>query len=229
MTWIESHQHLLFYLLLGLALILTRIPILGKYFRGINTLVHEAGHAFTTLLVSGEVIEVNLFSDTSGTTVTRAKGKFARFLIALAGYPFSSLFAWLCMMLLSVEKDVTILFILTCLALIVMILSLRNFYGLFWAGTFSVLNLLILYFDKEMLTYGFAAFYSAVIFTDSIFSAIVLLVLSFRQPKKAGDATNLGKITGIPAQVWSVLILVFVLFVSYFTVIRYFPSVHSLL
>jgi hypothetical protein len=91
MSWINSNHQILFYVLLITAILLTRIPVLGKYFRSVNTLVHEAGHAFATLLLSGEVIAVNLFADTSGTTVTKAKGKFSQALIAIAGYPVSAL------------------------------------------------------------------------------------------------------------------------------------------
>jgi len=229
MNWLTSNPTLVFYILLITAILLTRIPVLGKYFRSVNTLVHEAGHAFATLLLSGEVIAVNLFADTSGTTVTKAKGKFPQALIALAGYPVSALTGWLCMFLLYKGHYLYILFILTSIALIIMILSLRNAYGLFWAGTFVVLNLLLIYFNNWPLIQIFAIFYSVIIFTDAIISSLVLFVLSIKQPKKAGDASNLQKITKIPAAVWAVLLLVFTLFISWLSVIHYFPSIKMLI
>lgn len=229
MDWIASHPQLIFYILLLTALLLTRIPVLGKYFRSVNTLVHEAGHAFVTLLLSGEVIAVNLFADTSGTTVTKAKSKFAQAIIALAGYPVSALTGWLCLSLLFHGYYLYILFILTSIALIIMILSLRNMYGLFWAGTFVVLNLLMIYFNNKTLIYSFAAFYSVIIFTDAIISSFVLLVLSLKQSKKAGDASNLQKITKVPAAIWAILMLAFTLFISWLSVINYFPSFKNLI
>jgi len=229
MDWISSNHNILFYILLLTAILLTRIPVLGKYFRSVNTLVHEAGHAFMTLLLSGEVIAVNLFADTSGTTVTKAKGKLPQALIALAGYPISALAGWLCLFLLYKGYNLYILFILTSIALIIMILSLRNMYGLFWAGTFIVLNLLLIYFNNRTLIYTFAAFYSVVIFMDAIMSSIVLLILAIKQPKKAGDATNLQKITKIPAAIWAILLLVFTLFISWLSVVNYFPSIKTLI
>ena len=229
MSWLNSNPQILFYILLVTALLLTRIPVLGKYFRSVNTLVHEAGHAFVTLLLSGEVIAVNLFADTSGTTVTKAKGKFSQALIALAGYPVSALTGWLCLLLLYKGYDLYILFILTSIALIIMILSLRNMYGLFWAGTFVVLNLLFIYFNNKTLIHAFATFYSVIIFTDAIISSVVLFVLSIKQPKKAGDATNLHKATKIPAVVWAILLLAFTLFISWLSVINYFPSIKTLI
>ena len=229
MDWLSSNHTFFFYILLFTALLLTRIPLLGKYFRSLNTLVHEAGHAFVTLILSGEVIAVNLFADTSGTTVTKAKGKFSQILIALAGYPTSALIGWLCLFLLYKGYHLHILFILTCIALIIMILSLRNMYGLFWAGTFIVLNLLIIYFNNSTIIYGFAAFYSVVIFTDAVISSFVLLVLSIKQPKKAGDATNLQKFTKIPASIWGILLIAFTLFISWLSVINYFPPIKTLI
>ena len=229
MDWLTSNPTLVFYILLITALLLTRIPVLGKYFRGVNTLVHEAGHAFTTLLLSGEVIAVNLFADTSGTTVTKAKGKFPQALIALAGYPISALTGWLCLFLIHRGLYLYVLFILTSIALIIMILSLRNAYGLFWAGTFVVLNLLLIYFNNKFLIYTLATFYSVIIFADAIISSVVLFVLSIKQPKKAGDATNLQKITKVPAVIWSILMLIFTLFISWLSVLHYFPSIKNLI
>ncbi len=228
MDWLIKNPALVFYILLVTAFLLTRIPMLGKYFRSVNTLVHEAGHAFTTLLLSGEVIAVNLFADTSGTTVTKAKGKFPQTLIALAGYPVSALTGWLCLWLLSRGNSLFILFFLTSIALVIMILSLRNAYGLFWATTFVVLNLLFIYFNNKPLIYTMATFYSVIIFTDAIISSLVLFVLSIKQPKKAGDASNLQKITKIPAVIWAILMLVFTLFISWLSVIHYFPSIKNL-
>jgi hypothetical protein len=229
MDWLTSNPTLVFYILLITALLLTRIPVLGKYFRSVNTLVHEAGHAFATLLLSGEVIAVNLFADTSGTTVTKAKGKFPQALIALAGYPVSALTGWLCLYLLYKGHNLYILFILTSIALIIMILSLRNAYGLFWSGTFVILNLLLIYFNNRPLIQVFATFYSVIIFTDALISSLVLLVLSIKQPKKAGDASNLQKITKIPAAIWAILLLVFTFFISWLSVIHYFPSIKTLI
>ncbi len=229
MNWLDTHPELLFYLLLFTAVFLTRIPVLGKYFRSVNTLVHEAGHAFATLALSGEVIAVNLFADTSGTTVTKAKGKFSQALIALAGYPASALTGWLCLSLLHHGYYLYILFILTSITLLIMILSLRNMYGLFWAGTFVVLNLLFIYFNNKSALYTAAVFYSVIIYTDAVISSCVLLILAIRQPKKAGDATNLQKFTKIPAAFWAIVLLAFTLFISYISVINYFPPIKSIL
>jgi len=229
MNWIAANTQIVFYLLLITAIFLTRIPVLGKYFRSVNTLVHEAGHALVALLLSGEVIAINLFADTSGTTVTKSKSRLAQILISLAGYPFSALAGWLCLFLLYKGFYLHILFVLTSIALIIMILSLRNTYGLFWAGTFVILNLLLIYFNNKTLTYAFASFYAVVVFSDAIISSLILVALAFRQPKKSGDAANLQKFTKIPAAVWAIILLAFTVFISWLSVVNYFPPITQLI
>jgi hypothetical protein len=225
---ILANQSLVFYLLLAVALLLTRIPVAGKYFRSVNTMIHEAAHAFMTLAVSGQIISINLFADTSGSTVTKAKGKFAQFMIAIAGYPFSALMGLLLMFLLSSGNELYILFVLLSVVLILMVLSIRNAYGLFWAISFALINLLLVYFDNKIAINLAATFFTLIILTDSLVSALVLFVLSVRDKKKAGDATNLQKITGIPAAAWAILFSAFSAFMVYLSVIHYFPAIKGI-
>ncbi len=225
---ILANQSLVFYLLLAVALLLTRIPVAGKYFRSVNTMIHEAAHAFMTLAVSGQIISINLFADTSGSTVTKAKGKFAQFMIAIAGYPFSALMGLLLMFLLSNGNELYILFVLLSVVLILMVLSIRNAYGLFWAISFALINLLLVYFDNKIAINLAATFFTLIILTDSLVSALVLFVLSVRDKKKAGDATNLQKITGIPAAAWAILFSAFSAFMVYLSVIQYFPAIKGI-
>ncbi len=224
-----ENRDILFYLILIIALLLPRIPVLGKYFKSVNTLIHEAGHAFATLLLSGEVISVNLFADTSGNTLTKSKNKFSQVIISLTGYTFSSFMALLFMFLVHKQLYPYILFIVTSIALLLMILSIKNAYGLFWAGTFITLNLLTLYFNNEITLFALSLFYTFIILSDSVISAIIVLILSIRQPKKAGDTTNLHKTTGIPAVIWGLFFSVVACFVAYIAVSKYFPLLTDLL
>lgn len=228
MHWINSHPQLVFYILLLIAVLLSRIPMAGKYFRSLNTLIHEAGHAFATLALSSEVIAVNLFADTSGTTVTKAKSKFSQAIISLAGYPFSALVSLLCLYMLASGLNLYILFTLTSITLIIMILSIKNAYGYFWTGTFILLNILLIYFNNKLLVSISATFFTLIIFTDAIISAFILLALSIKQPKKAGDATNMNKLTGLHSAFWAVFLLAITLLISYFSVVHYFPSLRSI-
>jgi hypothetical protein len=92
--------------------IINRIPYVGKYLRVVNTLIHESGHAIAALVSSGEVYKVELFSDTSGTAVTKTKGKLSQFLVAIAGYPFGSAVAFLLFYIISRGEYRIVLYIL---------------------------------------------------------------------------------------------------------------------
>jgi hypothetical protein len=227
--YIDNHHSLVFYIILLICLVLTRIPVAGKYFRGVNTLIHEAGHAFMTLLVSGEVISVNLFADTSGTTVTKAGKKVLQFLIAVAGYPFSSLVGLLFLFLLARGYPLYVLFILTSITLLLMVLSIRNAYGLFWAGTSSLINLLLIYYDHGTGVFLASTFFTLIILVDSLVSTVILFVLSIKDPKKAGDAANLQKFTKIPAVIWSIIFMTFSGTIVYLSVKHYFPPLTNLI
>ncbi len=214
----------LFYLILVITLIITRIPFIGKYFRVVDTIIHETAHALTAVLTSGKVLSINLFADTSGSTVTKSSGKFGQIMVSLAGYPVSSLTALLMMYLISTGNNLLIIFILVSITITGMMLFIRNGYGLLWAGTFSVLNFLVIYFDNQLLIQSLSIFYTLIILTDSVIAPLYLLVLSVTQATKAGDASNLKMATHIPAFVWALLFSAFALYCGYWAVQIGFPK-----
>src|SRR5688572_11763556 len=76
------------------AFLICRIPKIGVYFRCINTLIHEVGHALFSILTSGSVERIDLFADTSGAAYTKSKNIFGKLLVPLAGYTFASAASW---------------------------------------------------------------------------------------------------------------------------------------
>ena len=88
-----KNQTVIFYIFLAISIVLSRLPIIGKYFIGINTLIHETGHALMALFLSGKVHRIDLSSDTSGSALTSTDNKFKSFLVSIIGYPFSSIIA----------------------------------------------------------------------------------------------------------------------------------------
>lgn len=226
-TFIQQPSNL-FYLILVVTLIVTRIPLIGKYFRVVDTMIHEMAHALMAVFTSGKVMSINLFADTSGSTVTKSSNKFGMVLVSLAGYPVSSLAALLMMYLIKTGNYLFIIFILVSIAIIGMMLFIRNGYGLLWAGTFSVLNFLVIYFDNKFVIQSLSIFYSLIILTDSVIAPLYLLVLSFTQPAKAGDAANLKKASHIPAVVWALLFSTIALFCGYWAVKIGFPRFNYL-
>ncbi|MBO4646113.1 MAG: M50 family metallopeptidase [Bacteroidales bacterium] len=206
-----------FWLLVIVAFLLPKIPVAGKFFNIINTMIHEFGHALAALLLKGEVIKIQIFNDTSGVTFTKSSSKFASIIISLCGYTFASVTAYLCFFLLSVGYEKWIIAGLSILFLFIMLLWIRqNTYGVIWVLSFTGLNLLLLFYFKNETAIQVAAwFYSLMILIESVWSAIVIFMLSLRDPHQAGDATNLHKSTHVHAVIWGILFLAFAVFMGY--------------
>jgi len=201
--------------LFALSFLIARLPYVGKYLRVVNTLMHESGHSLMTLLTDGKVLKVELFSDTSGSTLTKSKSKFSQFLIAIAGYPFSSFMALCFAYLIFNNYFKAVLLAVAIIAFINLIFFVRNTHGVFWIITFVTLTLLSLRFGNNIVQYSFALIIAAICLLESLWSTIVIVKLSFSKSKNAGDADNLKKLTHIPAFLWALLFFSFAAFVSY--------------
>jgi hypothetical protein len=224
MKYLHDRQ-IIFYFLLFISLVLIRLPYIGIYFRIINTLIHESAHAFAGLLLTGKLSRIELFADTSGTATITSKSKFYNLLISIAGYPVSTITAYLFFRLIKYEHFDFILYVLAFLVVVNIILFVRNKYGIFWLITFAVIMFFLFYYGNSFVKYCFTVFFSCIIMMDSIVSALILLKLSFKDGKKAGDATNLRNITHIPAFFWSLFFVCLSVFFFYLTAILYFPFI----
>ncbi|MCR5551164.1 MAG: M50 family metallopeptidase [Bacteroidales bacterium] len=209
----ESNWLLLLFFALGF--ILPRIPVVGKFFNVINTALHEFGHALMALITGGSVDKIELFNDTSGTTTTKSNSKFGAFLVSLAGYPFAASVAWLAFYLIGQGAEKGLVIGLTALFVLMLLFWIRNWYGVVWVVLFSAVNGVLLYYGDASYLHYAALFYAAVVLAESISSSITIVVLAFRDGNKAGDATNLAKLTHLPAFLWALLFLAYTGWVSY--------------
>ncbi len=218
---------LIFYAMLAFAIILTRIPYLGKFFRVTGTLFHEAGHVLLALLVGHKVKSVSLFENLSGEAITAGNKGWRRILVAFAGYPFASISAWLLFYVLYHHLAGAFLIGFLCFSLLFLVFFVRNGFGVFWCLTVVTMTAAIYYYLSPEFHYGFALLLAMLLLADSFISPIVLLIVAFKTPGRAGDASNLQKATGIPEIFWT---LIFVLISSWFTyrvVANFFPYLNS--
>ena len=222
-----THEQL-FYLIIIASLILTRIPYIGKFFRVINTMIHECGHAFMALFLSGEVVKINLFSDTSGVTVTKVRGKLPRLLVSFAGYPFSAVMAFIIFYLIKDDYYTVALIILMLFALVCLLFFVRNWYGIFWLVVFLVAGGAIVQLDSLPILNIWLIFLASLLLADAFVSGLILLKISIENPTGAGDATNLKKETHIPAWIWSLLFCIINGYFAYLTILLTFPPVQNL-
>jgi hypothetical protein len=213
-----------FYTLLACCLVVTRLPYIGKFFRVVNTLIHESGHALMALMLSGKVYRIDLFGDTSGSALTSTKNGFGRFLVSIAGYPASALFALLCFYFIKQNASTYVLYIITSIAILNLIFYVRNAYGIFWLISFILIAICILYYKNQFFINGFSLLCSFIILTDAVISGIHLLIIAVKSPKTAGDAKNLNEITHLPVVLWALLLLAFSAFVVFKTIWMFFPK-----
>ncbi len=209
-------------IMIVLAFLLPRIPVVGKFFNIINTALHEFGHALMALLTNGSVQQINLFQDTSGTTTTKSSGKLAATFVSLAGYPFAASVAWLAFYLVQNGAEQGLIIGLSLLFVIMLLFWIRNWYGFFWVVLFCALNGFLIYYGNESYIHYAAQFYAFMILMESVTSSVILLVLSVKDSKKAGDATNLAKYTHIPAFLWSLLFVAYTAWIVYRVVLMLF-------
>ncbi|WML46363.1 M50 family metallopeptidase [Neobacillus sp. PS3-40] len=185
-----------------IAIILIQIPLLGNYFRVINTVIHESGHALISLF-GGKVERISLFMNSEGATYGSQSTRIGSIFTSLAGYIFSSFMAFISFWLLRKNKLTILIDILLGFIFLNLIFWVRNPYGLFWLVSFAFLFLLLLIKGSRTIVNHVLLLIASILLVDSIKSAFEILLLSFIQPNSAGDASNLAQITAfIPTQIW---------------------------
>lgn len=207
-----------FFVFLVIALIVTRVPVVGKYFRSVNTMLHENGHGFMSILTGGTIEKINLFANTEGVATTGSRWWLGRVLTSLAGYPFASFMAYV-FYLFFVNEQYSILFYgLAGIVVLNLILWVRNIYGVIWLISFAAILWGLYYLGNPMYIEYSLLFIGAILLVDSIASSLVIFVMSVKTPNDAGDTTNLRKSTMISARVWGLVFLVQSLYFGYLIV-----------
>lgn len=189
-----------------LALLVIQIPVVGPFFKIVNTLIHESSHAFMSLLLQGKVLQIQLFANTGGVTYTEFSSRVASILTSAAGYIGSSVVAF-CLAVLSAKGKHTIsLWLFVIISTVNLLLWVRNLFGILWLLLFIGLLIFALWRRGSwsvVLSVGLFLF----VLAESMSSSFVILWLSLFRPAEAGDATNLAQDTLLPAGFWGVLFM----------------------
>jgi hypothetical protein len=203
-SWVKT---ILF--LIGSALLTHLIP--SSFFRNLDTMVHEFGHAIVTLVLSGKVMSIELYADHSGVTYSTITKSWSIVPIALAGYMTASLFAWYLFSAYAKGWQRLGLQIITLLAVLSLVLFVRNAFGISWLIGFIVLNVLVLAFTGKWIRDFYYLLLAFLCLEESVFGPISLVLYAWKDASKAGDATNLSVYTGVPAIFWAVVFTLFAL------------------
>lgn len=197
---------LIFLFFVALVYGLTKVPVIGKYISVYNTLVHEVGHVLAAIFTGGKVQKIKLFMSAGGVAQHRSRFWLGKLLTSFAGYPTASATMLLFVYFIVIERFDLVLMISTALFLVSFIFWVRNTYGMIWLVSFAGIFIGLLWLDITILNQYIVYFLTAILFVDSIRTSLEILILSFKNPNDAGDATSMWKSTVIiPPQLWGLI------------------------
>ncbi|CAH1229784.1 hypothetical protein PAECIP111891_06547 [Paenibacillus allorhizoplanae] len=194
--------------LIGSAVLTHWIP--SSFFRNLDTMVHEFGHAVATLALSGKVMYIELYKDHSGVTYSSMTKSWAVIPVSLAGYMTASLFAWFLFSAYARGKQKLGLQVMTALSALSLVLFVRNSFGVSFLLGFILMTVLALALAPRWLRDFYYLLLAFLCLEESVFGPGSLIVYAF-QNRSAGDASNLANHTGIPAIVWAIGFTLFAL------------------
>lgn len=184
------------------ALLLIAWRPIWRQTRQVVTIAHEGAHGLIALLVGRQLAGIRLHSDTSGVTVSRGKPDGAGMIaVLLAGYPGPALFGLGAAFVLSRGYSVALLWGLL-LALLLLLLQIRNLFGLWSVVAFGALVFAVSWWGSEQVQSGFAQ-----LLTWFLLLAAPRAVLELQRSRRYGggrssDADQLRRMTGVPAILW---------------------------
>lgn len=188
---------------------LTHLIPFNHFFRSLNTMIHEFAHAVVTLALSGHVMYIELYANHSGVTYSQITSQWSLIPISLAGYTFASLFAWYMFHARAKGKERLGLQMITIVAVLSLVLFVRNEYGIMWLIGFVLLNILMLAFMPRWLRDVYYLLLAFLMLEEAVFGSFSLILYALQNPAQAGDATNLSLATPVPALGWAIFFTVF--------------------
>lgn len=211
-------------LFIVLAIILTKLPIIGKYLAVMNTLIHEVGHQLASILTFGKAHKIQLFANTEGLAFSSHRFWIGKFITSLAGYVFASFMTTTFFFLIYKGRYDLVIYILLVILAISMIFWVRNWYGFFWILTFTAGFIWLLWKIDHSIMEHIVLFLVSILFVEAITSAFAIMYLSFKMPTQAGDATSLAELTYlVPAQIWGIVFFGQSLYFGWLAMKNFFP------
>ncbi|HEY0216890.1 MAG TPA: M50 family metallopeptidase [Cellulomonas sp.] len=191
------------------ALVCLAVPRLWHLTRHALTIVHEAAHALVAVLSGRRLAGIRVHSDTSGLTVSvgkpRGPGMVAT---AFAGYAGPAVLGLAASWVLSRGYAVGLLWGLV-LALALLLVQVRNWYGLWAAGVTGVLLVGVTWWGTAQVQVAVA--YAVTWFLLLGAPRAVLVMQSARRRTRGrgtSDADMLGRLTPLPGGFWVGVFLV---------------------
>lgn len=190
------------------AVVLVGYRPLWRATRHIVTIAHEGGHAVMALLTGRRLNSIALHSDTSGLTVSTGKPYgLGMVLTALAGYPAPPLLGLAFAALLGTGR-ITVLLWVAIAALALMLLRVRNFYGVVSVFGTGALVFAVSWFGSDQTQGAFAYVATWLLLVAGSRPVVELQSTRRRVSDGTTDADQLAQLTRVPALVWVVFFAV---------------------
>jgi hypothetical protein len=190
------------------AVLLVVIPVLWAWTRHAVTLVHEGSHATAAVLTGRRLSGIRLHSDTSGLTVSvgRPRG-FGMVMTAMAGYVGPALLGLGAAALLGAGHAVGLLWLLL-VALAVMLVQIRNWFGLWSVVVSGVLIVVVTSWAEPAVQVAFAYLLTWFLLIAAPRPVVELQQSRRRRRTGGSDADVLAGLTHLPGLVWVGVFLV---------------------
>ena len=184
------------------ALLLVMVPSFWTRTRHAVTLVHEGAHATAAVLTGRRLSGIRLHSDTSGLTVSvgRAHGP-GMVTTVVVGYVGPALLGLGSAALLSVGHAVGLLWLLL-VALAVMLVQIRNWFGLWSVLVSTVLIVAVTWWGTPTTQVAFAYLLTWFLLIAAPRPVVELQQLRSRRRAGASDADVLARLTHLPGLAW---------------------------
>jgi hypothetical protein len=165
-----------------------------RFARHISVIAHEGAHVAAGWSVGYRVSGVELNRDATGATATRGPGGFRSVIISFAGYLGPSLFGLAAACLIALDQITLALWLaLVCLA--IMMILIRNFFGVISVAISGVLVFLVLRYGSPEVQAVAACALSWFL----LFSGVRWVLM---HGTGAQDAISLTQSTHIPRFIW---------------------------
>lgn len=190
------------------ALVLVLAPRPWRLTRLLVTITHEGAHALVASLAGRRLRGIRLHSDTSGLTVSSGRPSGPGMVATLAaGYLGPAAVGLGAAALLVAGHSVGLLWSIVVL-LTLMLLKIRNFYGLLVLGAAGLLLVAVSWYLPASSHSGIAALLTWVLLLAAP-KPVLELAREHRRGRGAGsDADQLARLTGVPALMWLATFLV---------------------
>lgn len=190
----------------GLALLLVLSGSPWRLARNIITIVHEGGHALVAVLAGRRLEGIKLHSDTSGVTVSRGRPAGpGMVLTSMAGYPAPAVLGLGFAALLAADR-ITVLLAIAAVLLLGVLVMVRNAYGVLsvvlTAAGLAAVALVAGPQVQAWLVY---------LITWFLLFGGVRPIFELQRKRRRGvardsDADQLGRLTGVPAALWVLML-----------------------